>query len=112
MMRVMIKGERMNGEAFSKTVMLPVGDQETGKARLEGIGIETRKEEGKILIDNVVFGSNAEKAGLDFDQEIINIQMPTDRLPKQLIFIPACALFALVYILQRRRRDEEELCKA
>jgi len=112
MMRVMIKGERMNGEGFSKTVMLPVGDQETGKARLEGIGIETRNDEGKILIDNVVFGSNAEKAGLDFDQEIINIQMPTDRLPKQLVFIPACALFARVYIIQRKRRDEEELCKA
>jgi len=94
----------MNGDEFSKTVMLPVGDQESGKARLDAIGIETRNEEGKILVDNVVFGSAAEKAGIDFDQEIINIQMPTDRLPKQLVFIPAYALFALIYIIQNRRR--------
>ncbi len=106
MMRVMIKGEKMNGDEFSKTVMLPVGDQNTGKERLEGIGIETRTEEDKIFIDNVVFGSAAEKAGMDFDQEIIKIQMPTDRLPKQIVFIPAVALFALVYFLQRRRRDK------
>jgi len=111
MVRVQIKGEKMNGDEFSKTVVLPVGDQETGKARLEGIGIETRNEEGKILIDNVAFGSAAEKAGVDFDQEILTIQMPTERLPKQLIFIPACMLFALVYMLQRSRRTEEEMSK-
>ncbi len=112
MLRVMIKGERMNGEAFTKTVMLPVGDQDSGKARLESIGLELRNDEGTIIIDNVVFASAAEKAGLDFDQEIINIQMPTDRLPKQLVFIPACALFALVYLLQRRRRDKLEMSPA
>lgn len=109
MMRVLIKGENMNGSEFTKTVMLPVGDEESGKARLEGIGIETRNENGKILIDNVVFASAAEKAGVDFDQEILQIQMPTDRLPKQLIFIPACALFALVYLIQRRRREEQKM---
>jgi hypothetical protein len=38
---------------------------------LAGIGIETREEDGKILVDNVVFSSLAEKAGIDFDQEIL-----------------------------------------
>jgi hypothetical protein len=112
MLRIMIKGESMNGDEFTKTVMLPVGDQESGKARLEAIGIEIRDEEGKILIDNVVFGSAAEKAGIDFDQEIMNIQMPTDRLPKQLMFIPAYALFASVFLIQKRRRKEQELVAA
>ncbi len=102
----------MNGDEYTKTVMLPVGDQESGKARLEAIGIETRDEEGKILIDNVVFGSAAEKAGMDFDQEILNIQMPTDRLPKQLLFIPAYALFALVYLTQSRRKKKSEILAA
>lgn len=111
-MRVMVKGEKMNGNEFTKTVMLPVGDEASGKARLEAIGIETRDEEGKILIDNIVFSSAAEKAGLDFDQEILNIQMPTERLPKQLVFIPAYALFALVYFLQRRRRDKLDMSPA
>ncbi len=112
MLRVKIKGESMNGSEFTKTVMLPVGDQESGKARLEAIGIETREEDGKVLIDNVVFSSAAEKAGIDFDQEIMNIQMPTDRLPKQLLFIPAYALFAFVYLIQKRRRETQDMIAA
>jgi len=111
-LRVIIKGESMNGDEYTKTVMLPVGDQESGKARLNAIGIETREEDGKVLIDNVVFGSAAEKAGIDFDQEILNIQMPTDRLPKQLLFIPAYALFAFVYLIQNRRKKKQDMLVA
>ena len=69
-----------------------------------GIGIETREEEGKILVDNVVFSSRAEKAGIDFDQEILNIQVPSQRPPMQLMFIPALALYALIWLAQTRRR--------
>jgi C-terminal processing protease CtpA/Prc len=76
-MRIVLKGENMTASEFTKTIMLPVGDEATGAERLAGIGIETREEEGKILVDNVVFSSPAEKAGIDFDQEILNIQVPS-----------------------------------
>ncbi len=102
--RIMFKGEKMDGTEFTKTVMLPVGDEESGIDRLNAIGIETRNEDGKILIDNIVFSSPAEKAGMDFDQELLNIQVPAKRLPKQLLFIPAIALYAFVALLQVRRR--------
>jgi TRAP transporter 4TM/12TM fusion protein len=105
-LRVMLKGEKMNGSEFTKTVMLPVGDEKTAAERLAAIGVETRKEEGKILIENVVFASPAEKAGIDFDQEVLNIQMPAERPPKQLMFIPAFALYALVWFLQRGRKNK------
>ncbi|MBW2297732.1 MAG: DUF3394 domain-containing protein, partial [Deltaproteobacteria bacterium] len=105
LLRVMLKGEKMDGSEFTKTVMLPVGDESTGVERLNAIGIETRNEEGKILIENVVFASPAEKAGIDFDQEVLNIQMPAKRPPKQLMFIPAMALFALVWFTQRGRKN-------
>jgi len=75
---------------------------------LTAIGLETRDEEGKILVDNVVFSSPAEKAGIDFDQEVLNIQMPAKRLPKQLMFIPAMALYAFVWFLQRGRKNKLE----
>ena len=68
--------------------------------------IDKRKEEGKILIDNVVFSSAAEKAGVDFDQEILNIQVPTKRLPKELMFIPASLLYAFVWFVQRNRKKK------
>jgi TRAP transporter 4TM/12TM fusion protein len=110
--RIRLKGEKMDGSEFFKTVMLPVGDGATGAERLEAIGIETRDEEGKVLIENVVFSSAAEKAGIDFDQEILNIQVPSHRPPKQLMFIPAMALYALIWFLQRGRKRKLEAAAA
>ena len=111
-LRLMLKGEKMDGSEFTKTIMLPVGEEKTGAERLAGIGIETRVEEGKTLIDNVVFSSPAEKGGIDFDQEILNIQMPAKRPPKQLMFIPALLLYALVWFVQRGRKNRLEATAA
>jgi C-terminal processing protease CtpA/Prc len=94
----------MRGKEFTKTVMLTVGNELTPEDRLAGVGIETREEDGKVLIDNVVFSSAAEKAGLDFDQEILNIQIPTKRLPKELMYIPAVLLYGFITLVQLRRR--------
>ncbi|RMG34988.1 MAG: TRAP transporter fused permease subunit [Gammaproteobacteria bacterium] len=102
-LRLTVQGEKDNGESFRKTVILPLGAQGDGKARLLEAGIELREEGGRMLIDNVVFGSPAEKAGLDFDQEIAQIQLPTDRPPKQWMFVPALLLLGLIIWLQRRR---------
>ena len=105
-MRLTVKGEDFQGNEFTKTVMLPVGNEETAAERLIAMGLETRNEEGKILIDNVVFASAAEKAGIDFDQEILNIQVPTKRLPKEFMYIPVAALYGLVWLIQYRRRKK------
>ena len=107
-----VAGEDLKGNAYKKTVMLAVGDEDSGAARLEGIGLETRNEADKILIDNVVFSSAAEKAGIDFDQEILNIKLPTRRLPKQLMFIPALGLLVLIWFLQRNRKRKLEAAAA
>lgn len=103
LLRLNVKGETMNGDEYIKALMLTIGDAETGADRLNEIGLEVRNEDGKVLVDNVVFASNAEKMGIDFDQEILMIQMPSKRLPKQIMFIPAIGLLALVYLLQKRR---------
>jgi hypothetical protein len=107
-LRIEVKGEKMDGSEFTKTVMLPVGDEKTGAERLNAIGFETRVEEGKTLIDNVVFSSPAEKVGIDFDQEILSIQMPAKRPPMQLMFIPALLLYALIWFVQRARKNRLE----
>jgi predicted metalloprotease with PDZ domain len=107
-----VAGEDLNGKAYNKIVMLAVGDEGSGADRLNGIGLETRTEADKILIDNVVFASAAEKAGIDFDQEILSIKMPTQRLPKQLMFIPALVLLVLVWFMQRNRKRKFEAAAA
>ena len=112
-LRLKIQGENfMDGSLYTLSIMLPVGDEETGQDRLTGIGIETREEDGKILIDNVVFASAAEKAGVDFDQEILSIQMPTDRPPQELIYIPAVILYALIWFMQKKRIGKMQVGKA
>jgi len=98
-----VQGEDFNGKEYTKTLMLPVGDEKSGTERLDAIGLEIRDEEGKILIDNVVFASPAEKAGIDFDQEVLNVQRPNQRPPKQLMFIPALLLAGVVWFVQRGR---------
>jgi TRAP transporter 4TM/12TM fusion protein len=103
-----VSGEDLKGKAYTKILMLQVGSENTGAERLAAIGIETRNEAGKTLVDNVVFSSLAEKAGVDFDQEIRTIKVPTKRPAKQLIFIPALGLMALVWFLQRGRRKKLE----
>jgi hypothetical protein len=106
-LRMMLKGEKDNGEEFNMTVMLQVGNEPTGAEKLAAIGLETRQEDGKTLVDNVVFSSPAEKAQIDWDQEILNIQVPAKRPPKQFMFIPGLLLFALIWLAQRNRARRE-----
>ena len=111
-LRVTLAGEKLDGTPYQKTVMLPMGSAGSGADRLTEAGMELREEDGKFLVDNVGFGSAAEKAGVDFDQEVLSIQIPTDRPPKQLVFLPALALLALVWIMQRGRRGKLRVAKA
>ncbi len=98
-----VKGTKLSGDQYSKVVMLPVGEGETGADKMSSMGIETRDEGGKVFVDMVSFASPAEKAGIDFDQEIEYIQVPNDRPPKQLMFIPAVLLMILIYRFQKGR---------
>ncbi len=111
-LRMELKGEKMDGREFTMTVMLLVGDEPTGEERLQAIGIETREEDGAIFVDNVVFSSPAEKARIDFDQEVLNIQMLNDRPPKQLMFIPALILLAAIWFLQKKRAKKDVIAAA
>lgn len=107
--RLTVEGETVDGDIVSKAVLLPLGDAGPGADRLVNVaGLELRFEDGKALVDNLGFGSPAEEAGIDFDWEIIEVMTPADRMPKELFFIPAIALFALIYLLQRARRGRLE----
>ncbi len=104
MLRVTMSGETIDGKFVTRIVPLPLGPLAAGPERLAHAGIETREEDGKVLVDNIVFGTAAEKAGVDFDWEIVDVRAEADQPPKQLFFIPALALFGLIVLLQLRRR--------
>jgi len=107
--RLAVEGETVDGDQVSKIVVLELGGTGDGAARLTEAGIEVRIDGGRALIDNVVFGSRAEKAKLDLDWRITAVQIPSERPPKEVFFIPALLLLALVWTLQRRRRGAAEL---
>jgi len=102
-LRLVAAGENLDGRFKRKTVLLPLGEAASGDERLSQAGIEVREEGGKLFIDNLVFGSPAEKAGLDFDWEIERIEMEADRPPRQIMYFPALLLLGLVWWSQRRR---------
>ena len=107
-LRLRVAGETLEGKLVDKTVMLQLADGPSAQNRLNDAGLELREEGDKWLVDNVVFGSPAEKAGIDFDWEVKSVQTTADRPPKQLMYGPAVVLFLLLYFLQRQRRGDEE----
>ncbi len=106
-LRMFVQGENLDGKFVSRMIQLPLGDGPDGEARLLDAGLEVRVEDGKVLADNVVFGSVAQEVGIDFDWEIVNLQARADRPPKHLMFIPALALLGLIAWLQLRRKGPQ-----
>jgi len=104
LLRVEVAGETLEGEFVTRSVALRLGPPGPAEQRLADIGLQLRQEDGKVLVDTIMFGSPAEQAGIDFDWEIRNIVVEADVPPKQLMFIPALLLLGLVVWLQRRRR--------
>ena len=88
---------------FVAPVTMPEG--ETGEAKLEGAGITLRQEGDKVLIDDVAFDSAGQKAGLDWDQEILRVRQPADQPSKYWIYIPVLLVLAGVVLMQRRRAE-------
>ncbi len=110
--RIQVVGEDLEGNAVDKVVMLPMGAKADGQARLAEAGLELRSENGRMIVDNVVFGSVAEKQKIDFDWEVASVQVKTDRPPKQLMYIPAVVVLGLIILLQRGRRLRTESATA
>ncbi|MFL9814096.1 TRAP transporter permease [Stutzerimonas sp. VN223-3] len=103
-LRLRIRGEDAVGDMREFSLLLAVPDGASGEEKLEKIGLMTYEQDGKVLVDNVTFGSPAAELGLEFDQEILAVRAPTDRVAKEWMWLPGLALFGLVIWMQRRRR--------
>mgnify|MGYP000303670869 FL=1 len=104
-LRVIVEGETLDGDQVNKRVMLTMGEGETAEARLKESGLELRNEDGRLFVDMMGFGSQAEQAGMDFDWEIKALEVQTDRPSKEWMFIPALILLMALGWNQLRRRE-------
>jgi len=102
--RIRVTGEDIEGRLIDKTIMLPLGAAGSGEGRLSAAGIALVEVDGKMIIDNVVFGSVAQKQKLDFDFEIVSVEEKAQQAAKQWFYVPALLVLGLIIMLQRRRR--------
>ncbi len=77
----------------------------------------TAEEKAKYLVSKEKFKTdqkNRKKAlkslkeqGIDLDWEVTRLEIPTDRMPKEVFYIPALLLLALIIFLQKRREPAD-----
>lgn len=102
-LRLRVEGEDIVGNHKSFVVLLEVPVQGDAEQRLADVGLELLFEDDQIIIDNVEFSSPAAKLGLEFEQHIVQTQLPKQRIPKEVMWIPGFILFLFIIWLQRRR---------
>ncbi len=111
-LRLRIGGLDEVGAPREFVALLTMPEGASGAERLEAAGLKVVEKEGALIVDNVTFGSAAQKAGMDWDQKILKVRTPASQPWKELMYIPALILLALIVMVQRRRRDAHETVPA
>ncbi|MEO1381040.1 MAG: DUF3394 domain-containing protein, partial [Pseudomonadota bacterium] len=97
------------GEVKETTLVLPVGVEDGGDARLDALGLTLLDEDGLTKLEEPFPGTPYFETMSDFDfyaddpVQITNVKADADQLPKELIFIPALLLLGLIAFLQKSR---------
>ena len=111
-LRVWVEGMSLEGQDIAKGVLLPLGEKAaSARERLGAMGLTVMALGDQVQVAAVRFGSPAEKLGLEQGFNIVNIELPSGERPdKEWMYLPAFALLALVWAMQkpRQRRREAE----
>ncbi|MEF3047085.1 TRAP transporter permease [Pseudotabrizicola sp. L79] len=102
-LRIRVKGVNDLGDPIEFVALLELPDGANGEEKLANAGLALRQDGDKTIIDDASYDSAAQKAGLDWDQEVLRVLRPIDVPSKYWMFLPALLLLAGVVVLQRRR---------
>ncbi|MGJ8616646.1 MAG: TRAP transporter permease, partial [Sulfitobacter sp.] len=102
-LRLRVAGVNDLGDPIEFVALVPIGEGATGEEKLEAAGLAFRQDGDKMIVDDVVYDSAAQSAGLDWDQEVLRVLKPVSQPSKYFMFIPALLLLLLVIFLQRGR---------
>jgi len=102
-LRLRVAGVNDLGDPIEFVALVPIGEGATGEEKLEAAGLAFRQDGDKMIVDDVVYDSAAQSAGLDWDQEVLRVLKPVSQPSKYFMFIPALMLLLLVIFLQRGR---------
>ncbi|WP_171204808.1 TRAP transporter permease [Ruegeria sp. HKCCA0235A] len=108
--RMVISGPDFDtGKMVDTTVVVPVGSEEGGDARVDAMGLLLLEEDGLVKLDEPMFGSPVADDLANFDYygdeavRLSSVSLPSSQPPKQLVYIPAMILLGLIAFLQRGR---------
>src|SRR5690606_27364344 len=109
-LRVWVEGLSLEGKDVSKGVLLPLGDKaDSASARLARMGLTVMALGDEVQVAAVRFGSQAEKLGLEQGFAVTAIELPSGERPaKEWMFVPAFALLALVWAMQKPRTRRKQ----
>ncbi len=113
-LRVTIAGPDFNDpDSTTQTdIAIDLGAAGDGMARIEKQGLFVTVEDGKALFEEPGFTSPFKDLGRTFDFAGDNpvvvraVHKPNDRMPKEILYIPALLLLLVVIFLQRRRQTQ------
>jgi TRAP transporter 4TM/12TM fusion protein len=108
LLRVRALGENFSGDQVERLIALPLGAKgQAGDERLfkEG-GLAVRTEDGKVFVEDIKPNGPAQTAGLDFDWEILTVEVPQKQPSKNWVYPPVLVIVALLMLVQRRRRKQ------
>lgn len=112
-----VSGETLEGKEKSFTFSLPLEDGVNGKEKISNTGLNLDNLFGPMEVAMIIPGTNKQveamkKAGVDSGWIVESVRVETNRLPKQIVFIPAIAIMVLMILTQLRRRKAQETIKA
>ncbi|NOD29451.1 TRAP transporter permease [Ruegeria atlantica] len=114
--RMVISGPDFDtGKMVDTTVVVPVGSEEGGDARVDAMGLLLLEEDGLVKLDEPMFGSPVADDLANFDYygdeavRLSSVSLPSSQPPKQLVYIPALILLGLIAFLQRGRAARQEV---
>jgi hypothetical protein len=95
------------------TLILPIEEASAGAAALQKLGLLLIEKNGRQVLDVPVFNTPAQPLENKFDfysEEnpvvISVVQVPTERMAKEVFYLPALLLLGLVVLLQKRRQTK------
>jgi len=106
-----VTGETLEGKKREYTFTLPLADGANGKERINNTGFKLDNMFGAMEVSMILEGNNKQveaikKAGVDSGWLIQTVKVENDRLPKQIVLIPAFAIMILLGYLQIQRRKK------
>jgi TRAP transporter 4TM/12TM fusion protein len=108
--RIVVSGPDFDtGDTTETTLVVPVDGEGSGAERLEKTGLLLLEEDGAVKMDEPTFSSPFAQnlSSFDFygDDPVVikSIKAPAEQMAKELMFIPALLLLALVAFIQRGR---------